>query len=674
MASNPASSSSNGTGHGPQAEGAADVSGEAPNAKSKTAWEGEVRTEGEGKGHQAKPGRAAVSTGKCPNWQWEHRTGYRDFDKDASRRIEAHFQKGVWMMRMKTGKGHTERPREIYFYDMVQFDPHSGTVRNIRRVPEMHRIERFGRWVTTMITGFLRGEQKWWKPKALADFQEARRQVVEGDDDDWIPDLQDFESCSGRIVNSWSFGTLSVLMIVFNSIYIWIDADYNKGQGFRDTSWGFIFMDNLFCAWFFVELIVRFLAFKQKYNAFRDRWFVLDFVLVVLMVLETWILQMMAYPILEAQGDEQKPGRQPGRETRHIEKFNIFRATRLLRLARIARLFKIFPQLFVLMKGMLLAMRSLFYTLLLLFVLTFSFAIVFTYMTDYNPQLADMGYGSVGGSFWNLLIYGTFLDSVGEMLDGLKEVHLGLAFFFIVYIFISNLTMLNMLIGILCEVLARVSEEEQTAVDKKDLEETLTDFLQCYDKDDDQSLKRAEFENLLHDPDFQAILDDYSIDLDDLEKLKDVFFTQKGSLSDGTVTYSELKFRVLIDKVMQLRGGNTVTVNDMVELRGWLKRSFTELEGVVTPAAIIEQCKGEEESHPDMRSGDASASEQKMPAAASKGSALAADGLGFRPGFEEAVRGKLASIRAYQSSVDSEVSWLKHRIRELQENNTLLRG
>lgn len=101
---------------------------------------------------------------------------------------------------------------------------------------------------------------------------------------------------------------------------------------------------------------------------------------------------------------------------------------------------------------MYLAMKSLIYTLLLLIVLTFICAVVFKNFSDVNEGLKDAKYDSVGGAFWNLMIYGTFLDGVGDMLNILKDLNIGYALFFIGYIFIANLTMLNMLIGVLCEV------------------------------------------------------------------------------------------------------------------------------------------------------------------------------------------------------------------------------
>eukprot|EP00971_Amphidinium_carterae_P042199 829386-Amphidinium_carterae.1 len=59
-------------------------------------------------------------------------------------------------------------------------------------------------------------------------------------------------------------------------------------------------VENLFCVYFTIEVLMRFIAFKEKSRIVRDMWFVFDTTLVLLMILETWVFR-----IIEALGGDQ---------------------------------------------------------------------------------------------------------------------------------------------------------------------------------------------------------------------------------------------------------------------------------------------------------------------------------------------------------------------------------
>merc|ERR1719183_2384679 len=59
----------------------------------------------------------------------------------------------------------------------------------------------------------------------------------------------------------------------------------------------------------------------------------------------------------------------------------LLRLLRLSRMARMARLLRSMPELLVLIKGMIAAIRSVFFTLLLLFLLLYVFSILFRQLT-----------------------------------------------------------------------------------------------------------------------------------------------------------------------------------------------------------------------------------------------------------------------------------------------------
>ena len=66
-------------------------------------------------------------------WQWEHRLGWRNYDPRATKRIEESYQCGDSKVRLKTGKVGTT-PMEIFFVDMLQYDPITRNTRRVQRL------------------------------------------------------------------------------------------------------------------------------------------------------------------------------------------------------------------------------------------------------------------------------------------------------------------------------------------------------------------------------------------------------------------------------------------------------------------------------------------------------------------------------------------------------------
>merc|ERR1719311_1567901 len=93
------------------------------------------------------------------------------------------------------------------------------------------------------------------------------------------------------------------------------------------------------------------------------------------MVLETWMLPMIGGASV-------------------LPNLSMFRMLRLARLTRLTRLMRAFPQMLTLVKGIVAALRSVFFTLLLLTILLYFFAIIFTtqfrdYQSQYIPRIPE---------------------------------------------------------------------------------------------------------------------------------------------------------------------------------------------------------------------------------------------------------------------------------------------
>merc|ERR1719247_530152 len=142
------------------------------------------------------------------------------------------------------------------------------------------------------------------------------------------------------------------MMICANALYIGIEADWNDSVTLNEAEWQYQVCDHVFCIFFTVEIIIRFGTFRKKRDCFRDNWFLLDFIMVILMVSETWILNI----ILTFVESPPNTGAFGG----------IGRMLRLLRLTRISKLMQIVPELVTMVKGMIAAIRAVHAALIIL--------------------------------------------------------------------------------------------------------------------------------------------------------------------------------------------------------------------------------------------------------------------------------------------------------------------
>jgi len=76
-----------------------------------------------------------------------------------------------------------------------------------------------------------------------------------------------------EIARSAIFDNVTLAVIGLNALWIWIDTDYNDSATLLDAHPVFQVGENLFCAYFALELLIRFLAFNRKRDCMRDAWF-----------------------------------------------------------------------------------------------------------------------------------------------------------------------------------------------------------------------------------------------------------------------------------------------------------------------------------------------------------------------------------------------------------------
>lgn len=367
-----------------------------------------------------------------------------------------------------------------------------------------------------------------------------------------------------KIARSSVFEHITLGVIAFNAVWIAVDTDYNKSEDgtLLKADVGFQVAEHAFCSYFTFEWIVRFMSFKKKRNCLRDGWFVFDTALVSLMVFETWVLTLVF--IVTAGGNSSGVG--------NVSILRMLRLLRLTRMARMARLLRAMPELMILIKGMTVAARSVFFTLILLLVFIYVFAIAFVQLLD-DSDMKEEYFRTVPKSMSTLLLDGTLPDHE-EIVSLIATENWIYGAVFLFYMLLGSLTVMNMLVGVLVEVVSVVSSVEKEQMVVNFVKVQLQQMMQTsgLDANHDNLISKSEFQTLLEKPEAARALQDVGVDVVGLVDFTDFIF------KDGV----ELSFPNFMEMVLQLRGSNTATVKDIVDFRKFVMNELGRLEEKVS--------------------------------------------------------------------------------------------
>jgi len=244
------------------------------------------------------------------------------------------------------------------------------------------------------------------------------------------------------------------------------------------------------------------------------------------------------------------------------------------------------PELLILIKGMVAAFRSVFFTLCLLIFILYVFGIVFTQVTAGALE----PFSSVGESMHTLLVQGTFLDDLSSLYNEIRESSVLFLMLFYMYVLLSALTVMNMLIGVLCEVVSAVASTEREELTVNHVRQQMRYIMeeQSIDKDGDGEISKEEFLQIIENGQAIKVLFDIGVDPMGLMDLVDFIFEDETD-EDGHVCPKNLTFVEFMELVLSLRGSNNATVKDVVDLRKFVHK---ETMLTITRLAKLEQRLG----------------------------------------------------------------------------------
>jgi len=237
------------------------------------------------------------------------------------------------------------------------------------------------------------------------------------------------------------------------------------------------------------------------------------------------------------------------------------RLLRLLRLSRMAKMMRSVPELMILIKGTVVGIRSVAITLLLLLGITFVFAIAMRTLTD-GTEVGEENFTTVSESAYTLLVQGVIPDN-GDLMTHLRLTKWYLMIAFFTYIFLAALTFMNMLIGILCDAVSGVSQDEKEEMDMRHMQDILKSQIkeESNDFDDHKLVSRADFFRVMKNEEIWFALMKLEVDIPSLIDNSVAIF------ADDKTRNGLLHFQDFVDVILTYRATNASMIKVMFELR-----------------------------------------------------------------------------------------------------------
>lgn len=348
----------------------------------------------------------------------------------------------------------------------------------------------------------------------------------------------------GQILASQPFEFAIAAVILFNFILVILETDMGV-QDEEPSGWmtavGFVMLV-VFC----FELASRF--FVHRCQFWYDGWHILDFCVVM--------IDLILLSLNSVLGD--------------MPSMSVLRMLRLARLGRALKFLSLFPELRLMLAGLVGAARSVFFGIVLLFFAIIIWSIIAVQIIHpLNQQLTDEGvhegcdrcpraFASVLGAtltFTQQIVAG---DSWGEVTIPIIEHFPASSIFFILVLLSVGLAILNLILAVIVNVATQTqsdivsSDKAKIKLERQDAQNNLLTVCKDMDSDNSGQIAKEElFTGYDENPTFRTVLDAMEINREDL----DVVWTILDSDRSGSISCAEL-----VDGVYRMRESDSQTM------------------------------------------------------------------------------------------------------------------
>ena len=185
------------------------------------------------------------------------------------------------------------------------------------------------------------------------------------------------------------------------------------------------YLDYIVTVIFVIEIIIRIIAEKSIINFFKQPWNIFDFLIVSISLIP-------------------------------IESLDSILLARLVRVFRLLRLVSFIPQFRILIESFITAIPRVGYILLFMFVEFYIFAAIGSILFS---EISPLHWGNVGLAMLTLFQTAT-LEGWPDLMYQSLEVQRFSWIFFIVFIILNSLVFMNMIIGVIIDVIVKANENE----------------------------------------------------------------------------------------------------------------------------------------------------------------------------------------------------------------------
>lgn len=390
-------------------------------------------------------------------------------------------------------------------------------------------------------------------------------------------------------------------LIAVNAVIIGleVEAELRFGQDSKEANMLY-WLQVAFAGVFVAELLLRIRAHGLRHMLCSSEGRcegIFDFVVVLLTVVDVWVLNLIAHLGL---------GTIWGSGRKSLEALGTLRILHLVRLLRIIRILRVSRQLSLLVVGFAQSIGSVLWVFLMLFVVIF---ISSSFCTLELGAAEDENLQKAFGNIW-LSMYSHFkimtLEAWPDICGWAMEQNNAWAFYFIGYILVTHLVLVNLVTGLVMDGVLQGAKSEDWSNELKVVEaesfvEAVKSSIPRILQDDATAmngLDQTDFTNLLtaKDPLLHDLLELFSICLNHVEPGE--LFNLLDVQGNGVITVKELAAGWL-----QMRGASSqsrnmvhplLVRNDLnkegLELQMWLKACELHLsEQYDTEVACLEQ-------------------------------------------------------------------------------------
>merc|ERR1719183_1631661 len=193
-----------------------------------------------------------------------------------------------------------------------------------------------------------------------------------------------------------------------------------------------------------------------------------------------------------------------------------------------------------------------------------------------------------------LFYSGTLGDNITFIFEEIKAQKWSMAVVYLIYVFLTMFTVLNMLIGVLCEVVSQVDAKSKEDILIDYVRETLLKTLMELDEESDGMISRREFDALMENQDAKAALIDLDVDPEMFGAVSSYLFDP----AEPGGPEKELTFAEFLKRVLKMRASEKARVLDIMEMQKHIQKEHSKTAMEITNAKkdILNDISGRSET------------------------------------------------------------------------------